>query len=207
MNPPRWTAVAIGLWLAAPAAADRLITIPVARKIPVGSAKLQHLFDGVEKDRSQTVLGLGIHEFVDVEIARENFARGEKVSLDLAYSLNDPLLHYGPGFAIGVRDVFDQTAEGRYGYLVFTYEEGLSGVLNQETPAEVTIGAKYGDRNGFRIFLGAKFPHSRQLSLVAESELGSMTAGLEITPTPNLQVRWLHRQQQSFWTIGWQMKF
>lgn len=193
---------------AVPAAADRLILLPVGKKVPFRAIKAQYGFDGAERDNSYTTLAFGIGTSFELEVTRDRgYFGSHRDVVDLNYNLNDPVIHYAPGMSVGVRDVFDRSNEGRNLYIAFTYQEGQIGELNMDAPAEGTFGFRVGEKTFF-MFIGAYVPYSTQIALLAEMQTdGYFSAGLEYRPTPNANLRWIHRSGQSSWSLGFLKRF
>jgi hypothetical protein len=193
--------------LSASAFADRLITIPVALKVPLRTVSLHHLFDGVHPNRSISTIGLGVTEAIDLEVSYHDWDFNRDItSIDLSYNISPALVDIAPGFSIGVRDLLDETHEGTYGYFVATFHHGLTGDFNQDIPLETHVGILYGSR-GMRGFAGAYLPFTDKFAVVAEHNSRRLTGGMELRPLPDARVRWLHSPDRSYWQVSYQVRF
>ncbi|MBX3118078.1 MAG: hypothetical protein KF784_03370 [Fimbriimonadaceae bacterium] len=188
------------------ASADRLFFLPVGKKIPFGTARVEYMFDGGSHDTNRGWLGLGITNIFDLELTYEQFNGRNKVnSVDFSYNYLTPITDFGPGISVGVRDALNETREGRYYYIAATKYVGLEGELNQNVPLEFTIGYAGGSRNG--LFAGADVPITEFFHLITEFNKSGVTNGLELRPHRGLSVRWMHRDQQVLWSLGWTKRF
>ncbi len=192
--------------LAATASADRLFLLPVGKHIPFGSARLEHTFDGSDSRTNQSWLGFGVTNIFDMAISYEEFSGRNRVgSVDFAYNYTTPITDFGPGLSVGVRDALNETRDGRYYYIAMTKYVGLQGELNQDVPLEFTVGYAAGSRNG--LFGGATVPLTYFFRFVTEFTKDGVTSGLEARPFRDFSVKWMHREQQSLWSLGWTTRF
>lgn len=185
---------------------DRLILIPTAIKIPYGTAKLEHMFDGAEPRHSRTALGFGFNQSIDAEITFENQSDQDQIlSFDISYNLLPAIAGFSPGISVGVRDGIAKSEEGRYFYGAVTYKMPTSDDFLSDLVAEATLGIAYGDRK--TAFVGASVPFSRALRLLAEFDTRKVSGGLEYRPRQDLWVRWIHRDDESLWSLTLVRKF
>lgn len=180
--------------------ADRLILAPTGKKIPYGTVRLEHLFDQAEREWYRTALAVGITSTIDAELTFESIEGRDKIlSYDVSYNFLPPLTNFAPGFSVGLRDGTGKTAEGRYLYLASTFRFGQIGRYNSDTPSEVTLGFSVGDRTS--PFVGVLLPVRESLRLMAEFDTRRVTGGLEFRPHRDVWVRWIHREEQSLWSL------
>lgn len=192
--------------MASMACADRLFDIPVGKKIPYRDVRFEHIFDGGESTTNKNYLGLGITNIFDLELTYEQFSGISKVySLDFSYNYTTPLIDFGPGLSVGVRDALNETRDGRYYYLALTKAIGLDGLLNQDVPFEFTVGYTAGSRNG--LYAGANVPFTYFLRFITEFSKAGVTNGLELQPGRGVSLKWMHRDQQVLWSLGWTTRF
>lgn len=197
--------LALGL-LACFASADRLFLLPVGKKIPFRTGRVEYTFDASEHSTNRGWLGLGLTNIFDLELTYEQFGGRDRVhSVDFSYNYITPITDFGPGISVGVRDALNDTQEGRYYYLATTHLVGLEGAMNQNVPAEFTIGYAAGSRNG--LFASAYIPFTEFFRAITEFNKSGVTNGLELRPQRNLTVRWMHRDQQALWSLGWTQRF
>jgi hypothetical protein len=186
--------------------ADRLILAPTARKVPYRSARLEHMFDQTDFGRSRTMLAVGLTDAIDVEfLFEQGEGRGEVQSLDLSYNVLPALTGVALGLSVGVRDLAGKTKDGRSVYLAWTHRIGLSGRYNGDVPLDLTQGYRIGEPNGF--FVGVMIPFRSTFRLLAEHDASRVNAGLEWRPLRDVGVRWIHRHEQSLWSVSVAHKF
>jgi hypothetical protein len=179
---------------------------PTGKKIPFRTFRIETLFDGVERGRDATFIGVGLTKSVDAEFGWDTFQLREgKFVLNTSYNLVDPVVNFGPGVSFGVQDLFANTERGRVFFGALTWRMGLDGDLNYDTPMEITTGYVVGDRNG--LVLGVMIPFARFFRGVAEYDAHEAIAGLDLRPIPEASIRWLHRRGQSFWSLSWTRRF
>lgn len=192
------------LFLPAGAFADRLIVVPVATKLLYRMYRLEVRTDG--DDRTWTHVGVGLTREMEVEFQMERLSPNRWVgTLDFAYNFMVPIVDTVPGVSVGLRDVFDRTGEGRFGYLALTQRIGLDGDYNSSTPMEVTLGAKFGRRSS--PFVGVSLPLTWQFRALAEHDGRFLRAGFEYRASPNFALRWATEEQGPTWSLRWTARF
>lgn len=180
--------------------ADHLIRIPVGRKIPYLEARLEHLFDQTEPRRNRTRLDFGLTEAIEASLVVEDgWGRGRVESFDVSYNVLPPLTNIAPGLSVGVTDGIGKTRDGRSFYVAATYRIGLTGRYNGDVPLEVSHGYAVGDHDGY--FVGVTIPFRESFRLLAEHDGRRVNAALEFRPLKDVWVRWIHRPEQSLWSI------
>lgn len=186
------------------ATADRLIEIPVGRKIPSHAVQLRHMFDITDFGRSQSLIGYGIDSYMEAEIVYDSIGQSGRFSLDASYNISGPIPDISPGISVGVRDAANETKAGRYGYAVFSFQSSLVGV-NVEAPMEGTVGLKYG-KSGLKGFLGASLPFTDQVFLLAESDMTSLTFALEFRPIEEAQLRLVVGPRRNYASFSYRVR-
>ncbi len=189
------------------AMADRLIFIPVGKKVPFKAIKLNYMWDSENSDlnRSTLTAGIGV-SFEFAATTNSNFLGDNDSIFDLSYSIADPLVDYAPGIAVGIRDIENSSEIGRYVYVALTFRQGQSGVWNGEYPAEATIGIKYG-AHGPQLMMGGYVPLASFLAIVAEIDHDRAIGGFELKLMPDLEVRCLHRSGLKLYSASYQVRF
>lgn len=184
----------------APAFADRLIVIPTGKKLPLGTFRVETLVGPGDSGAGAWSIGTAFNKFFDGQIAWEGQSGpNDNISLDLGFNLVDPVIGFAPGLSLGVRDLTGESRDGRMLYVALTHYEGLSGTHNSDVPLEFTVGLSTGDRTG--VFVGLVVPFTRWTRFISEYDTRRLTQGFQFTPTQALDVRWLHRPGESFWTV------
>jgi hypothetical protein len=187
--------------------ADRLIFIPVGKKVPFKAIKFQHMWDADNSDlnRSTVTAGIGV-SFEFAATTNSNFLGDEDSIYDLSYSISDPLVDYGPGITVGIRDISNSSTDGRYAFFALTFRQGQSGVWNGEYPAEATIAIKYG-AHGPQLMMGGYVPLASFVAFIAEIDHDRVIGGLQLNLVPDLELRWLHRPGLKLYSASYQVRF
>ena len=173
--------------LCAGAYGDRLIDIPLGRKITYGTVRLDGQFGQADLSDSNVYLDWGVDASWEASLHYVNPADNRRrLTGDLSYNLIAPLTDVSPGISFGVQDVGNVTPDGRRYYVATTYR--TDGV-DLHSPVELTMGASYG--NEVRPFIGLSFPLSDQLRLLAEHDGFRINAGVEYKPERAVAIRWL----------------
>lgn len=201
----RWFAFTLVASLAASSFAERFITIPMGRKVPFKAAKLQVLWNREDSQTYQASLGLGIAEAFDIDVTMEDFGR-KRSSVDFSYSFVDPVVGYGPGLSLGVRDLLDETAEGTQLFVVGTVSVGNNADFNQDTPTLATIGVFFDDRKG-KFFVGVSQPITNQVLIVTEHNSRKLVGGFELRPLPDGWARFLFGNRENLIQVGYLKRF
>lgn len=189
-------AVALVLALTCVSFADTLVRIPTAYKTLKGTVKVRQLANQGSVGRGLTEVSVPVLEGFELRLGRlhEKGMRA-KTSASLSYQYLPPFTDTLPGIAFGVEDIADQTPQGRSAYVVVTWSLGLTGTLNQDVPAELTIGAGTNQYKG--IFLGARIPFAKQLNFLFEHDSRDVSAGIEIKPAQNMALQWMFQQNRT----------
>jgi len=190
----------IVLLLSGLAHADRLILAPLGKKIPYGTIRLEHLFDQAERDSYRTAMAVGVTESIDAELTYENRNDRRRVlSYDVSYNVLPPLTNFAPGISVGLRDGVGKSQDGRFAYLAATYRFGQLGRYSQDTSAEVTLGLSQGDRSS--AFVGVLMPFRESFRMMVEHDTRRVSGGFEFRPHRDVWVRWIHRSDESLWSV------
>jgi len=185
--------------------ADRLISIPIGRKIPFGTVRYEAALQPRENGVFESYLGFGVTTGIDAEI-RTLRLQDEKGSaaVDLSYNVVAPFPGLSPGVSFGVQDVGDRTSDGRRFYGAATYRKMISGPYG-DLLADITIGGYIGKRS--TPFAGLSFPITDKLRLLAEHNGYRPSVGLELRPRKELGVRFYVRDHQEFVSLSLTKKF
>ncbi len=193
------------LAMAATSQADRLITIPTARKLLFGAVRAETLVETGSARTWEGFLGLGIGKSFEAEIHTEHFpGKNTAIGFDLSYSYVAPILGYSPGIAAGVQDAFDSTRDGRRFWAATTYRKTFN-VIGGTYFADLTIGGFVGKKTS--PFAGASIPVSRYVRVLAEHNGYRLSSGLEIRPKPEIAFRLVFRERDSLLGLNLTKKF
>lgn len=166
------------LVLAASASADRLITIPLGRKIPFHQIKFD-TFAELSRARSlDRFVGIGVTPEIELDYHGERIDGGPlRDTFDASYNLVAPFTGLTPGISVGLQDGLNRTRNGRRAYLAVTFRNPVDNIGNGNLPLDVTLGISQGDRT--RPFLGVSIPMSESLRLQVEHDGYRIASGLE----------------------------
>ncbi len=175
--------------------ADRLIDIPIARKVPVGEFRLDAQLEASRIRSDRFFLATGINQNFDIEFRTERTSPGARVgTFDVGYNLQPPITDLAPGMSIGVQDALDLTKEGRRAYAVVTYRQGVADD-SVNSFIDTSIGIRFG-RHTFP-FIGIDLPIAGQLHGLVEHNGERISAGLEARILPTFKVRFLWQEHDT----------
>lgn len=175
--------------------ADRLIDIPIARKVPVGEFRLDAQLEASRIRSDRFFLATGINQNFDIEFRTERTSPGARVgTFDLGYNLQPPITDLSPGISIGVQDALDLTKDGRRAYAVVTYRQGVADD-SVNSFIDTSIGIRVG-KHTFP-FLGVDLPIAGQLHGLVEHNGERISAGLEARILPTFKVRLLWQEHDT----------
>jgi len=185
--------------------ADRLIGIPIGRKIPFGTARFEVGEWGNANPTLETYLATGINQFLDIEL-RTSHPDGQRVrgTFDLSYNFIAPVADFTPGFSVGMLDVRNNTFEGRRAYFAATIRQTFS-TPNGDEPFDFTMGFTLGRKQA--PFVGFNVPLVTQLRLLAEHDGFRPAAALELRPIPPLGLRLGWRGDERIASVSYTVKF
>jgi len=202
----RLAASVIVIGLAAGCLAERLIYIPTAHKIPFGSVRYELRAEPRVSGVSENYIGIGATTSWELEYRRQDLDSDRQIdAFDLTYNFISPITDFTPGFALGIQDVFDRTADGRRPFFVVTFREGFS-TIGGESPADITLGFSSSHRQVYPL-VGASIPFSKQVRFMAEHDGLRISIGMEARPVRNLSLRWTLREGTSLLGFEFQGKF
>ena len=201
----RIAVIAASLAFSAVASADRLITVPTARKIPVGFGRYE--FRGVPKSGGahESLIGVGLTTLYEMELRTSSLdGGGERGTFDLAYNVIAPIPELAPGISFGIQDVLGRTQDHRRYYAAVTYRPYVL-TANGEMPADVTIGMIQGPY--LHPFVGVMLPLAHELRLLVEHNGYRGAAGVEYRPRANFALRWQFRDRQNMASVQYTFHF
>lgn len=182
--------------------ADRLIEIPVGKKIPFGIVRAEAMFDLRSSERNRFYLGVGLSTQFDLEVMTDRLDLGDRLTtFDASYIFTTAIPDLTPGISFGVKDALDETPERRRFYAAITYRIGADG----DVPLEVTVGGASNSRQP--IFAGASLPLLDTFRLLAEHDSRKLTAGLELVPVKGTALRLLFRQDRTLVSLSHARRF
>ncbi len=191
---------------AAVARADRLIYIPTARKIPFRTFKYEFRAEPRVKGELEHYLGIGLTTSWELEVRSQNLGLASAATtFDLTYNYLSPFTGLTPGFAAGVQDILNKTAEGSRPFIAVTFREGYQAI-GGEFPGDLTIGISLAQKRLYPI-VGASIPFSEAVTLMAEHDGFRISAGFEVRPIRSLALRFLVRERSSLFGFVYQRRF
>lgn len=187
--------------------ADRLIHIPLGKKVPNHVFRFEGVVDQNDWKRMHGYLDAGLTPFIDATLRTEDLsAPNNRATVDIAYNYISPLMDTSPGLSAGVQDALNRTADGRRFYVASTFRVGLTGSgADTFTPAEVTIGGFAGAKSG--AFVGVMLPLTAAFRLEAEHDGYRVNSGIDLRPLPNVAVKYLFIGSKPELSLQIQSKF
>jgi hypothetical protein len=170
--------------------ADRLVDVPLGRKLLQGAVRVRGTGVAGGGGAGQALVGTGLFDSYDLDVdLRRGPGSRWSATLDASFNLSPPITDVAPGISFGVQDLADRTPHGRAAFIAFTQRFGNYGEWNQDTPTEVTVGL-WSRRDG-AAFVGVSLPFWDRLLLVGEATGSGVVAGLEARPLAGFSLRWL----------------
>ena len=186
--------------------ADYVITVPNARKILNQEFKAEYTWEASTRANVKTWLAYGLNQAIEVALTSETVSPRDRIcSFDLSYSIAYPFVNKIPGLSVGVIDGCNSSRDGRHFYLATSYDVGMTGQYNGNTPMTVVIGGFFGSMNG--PFVGVTIPYTETFRLLAEHDTKHITAGFEFKPAKEASIRWMFRDQTVMWSVGFSGSF
>ena len=184
------------------AAADRLITIPTARKLLDGSVRLESLREFGAGGNGTDYLAVGLGPSFEAEARLlEREGRDARLTGDLTYNVVAPLTGFSPGLALGVTDVADATRLGTRGFACATIRNGFD---HGNVPFDVTSGFFVGRRA--TPFLGTSVPVYAWLRFLAEDDGRIGRVALEAAPLRGLRLRLIGERGRTLGSLGYTVR-
>lgn len=194
----------IAFAIASCASADRLVGVPIGKKIPVGTYRIEYLSQLNHEKSAERFLGFGITDLFDIEFRDRKLYGDDAFTFDFSANLVTPLVGTSPGISFGMIDTLNRTGDGRRGYVAFTFKEYLE-TAEDAFVTETTIGYQYGSLSS--PFVGLNIPVSKKLRFLAEHNGFRITGGFEIRPFPNFGVKLLAQEKGILGSLSWTLKF
>lgn len=174
------------LGLAASAQADHLINIPVGKKVPFGVYRLYGSFE--QGGLAYGSLDFGINSYLDGSIRTDNVGRGpRRLTGDLSYNFVAPIVDISPGLSFGLFDLWNQTVDGRRGFIATTFRFGLDSEATTFVAGELTLGMNIARKS--TPYVGFMLPLTDQFRLLAEHDGYRVNAGIDLRPVRHLALK------------------
>ena len=192
---------ALAILLLAPLArADRLISVPTARKLLDGSIRLETLRRFGRGAEATDYLAAGLGPAWEAEARL--FERSDRATIDLTYNLLSPFPGLAPGFAFGLQDALDETGPGRRLFACGTVRNEFG---RRGESFDVTVGLFVGRR--VTPYVGASVPLRKGLRLLAEHDGYVGQAALEAAPFRGVRLRVVSREGAMLGSVGYTARF
>lgn len=190
------------LVLAAGAQADRLITIPTAKKLTDGSLRLETVQSLQDHGSQFNYAAFGLGQYFEGEIRTEKYSGHDfHATADFTYNFVSPLAGLTPGLAFGLQDIAGTTRTGRRAFACATFrEESDTGLYS-----DLTLGAFLGSHSG--LMVGFDFPLTNAFHLIADYNADRAQAGFEARPFRNFAARFIVRDNEPMASLTYRMKF
>ncbi|MDX2065683.1 MAG: hypothetical protein SFX74_08085 [Fimbriimonadaceae bacterium] len=185
--------------------ADRLISIPVGRKVPLGTIRSELFFEPHRGGTSEYYFAAGLSREIELEYRTQRLRfQDVREAIDLSYNFLAPVSDLSPGISVGVQDLFNRTNDRRRVYAALTYRQS-SPTGDGDQPADLTIGAYAGENSS--AFVGWSQPLSASFRLLADHNGYRLSAGFEYRPIRDLAVRFFARGPQTFMSLSYSKRF
>ncbi len=194
---------ALFLLLAPLTRADRLITVPTARKLLDGSVRLESLRQFGAGGYGTDYLAVGLGPSFEAEARLlERAGRDPRLTGDLTYNVIAPLTGFSPGLAFGVQDIAAATHTGPRAFACATIRNGFD---HGNVPFDVTSGLFVGRRTS--PYVGVSVPVYRWLRLLAENDGYEGQAALEALPVRGMRLRLVGERGRVLGSFGYTARF
>jgi len=191
--------------VASSAFADELIDIPTARKISFEDVRYEFRFEPDLRGSNQQYLGIGVGKSFELDLRDiHNTGVAPVGTFDVSYNFIAALPGLAPGFACGVQDAANLTADGRRYYFVTTFRNEMDDIPGN-VYTDLTLGFQTGSLTS--PFVGVSMPFSKTFYLLAEDSGFRVSAGFELRPLPRVSVRFVVRNSQSLLSLSASGKF
>lgn len=199
--------LALSLCVASSAVADRLITIPIGRKLPYGEFKFDSFAELSNAKTWDRFIGVGITKDFEIDYHGERFANGPmRDTFNVSYNYLPPIINEAPGISVGVQDVLNRTAEGRRVYLAVTWRTAVDSIGSGNLPMDVTLGVSQGSTA--LPLVGISLPLGDPVRLLVEDDGFRIAAGFEFKAFKNaFAARLLVRDQDVMLGANLSLKF
>lgn len=164
--------------------ADRLITIPLGRKIPFMNLKLD-TFSELSRSRTwDRFIGFGVTPEIEADYHGERIDDGPmRDTLDLSYNYVAPIINQSPGISLGVQDLLNRTRNGRQFFVATNWRMAVDTIGKGNLPLDVTLGISQGSRA--LPLVGVSIPFAQDLRLLAEDDGVHIASGIEFRSSNN----------------------
>jgi len=186
--------------------ADYVVTVPNARKILYKEFKVDYMWEARTKANVRTWMVYGLSPDIEVALTSETVSPRDTIcSFDVSYSIAYPFVNKMPGLSVGAIDACNSSRDGRHFYVATSYDVGLIGQYNGNTPMTVVVGAFFGSMNG--PFVGFSIPYTESFRLLGEHDSKHISAGFEFKPAKEASLRWMFRDSSVMWSVGFSGRF
>lgn len=196
--------VLVALLLAAPLArADRLITVPTARKLLSGTFRVESLRQFGAGGNGIDYIATSFSQLWEAEaqVIRSN-GHDPRLTGDFTYNVIAPLPGFSPGFSLGVQDIAGAQSTGTRAFLCGTVRNEFD---HGNVPFDVTTGVFFGKK--FTPYVGTSIPVYSWLRLQGEHDGSQGRVAFEALPLRGLRLRLVGRSGAVLGSIGYTARF
>jgi hypothetical protein len=180
------------------ACADRVIEVPTGRLLYPQFLKAELGILQGDRTRERWVINWRVGSYLELHAMRSGVANQLEL-VGVQVNLYPEIPNYAPGLSVGIRDLFDRSAEGRGYYLALSYSVSTLG----ETPLDYDLRFHIGI--GFEgmpaLFVGFEIPLTNHLFMLAEHIGNQINAALVWQPIPQVQLRATLLQNRTSWGL------
>lgn len=195
-----WAVCLGGFVVSACAHADRIINVPTARNLPLGTVKFEYLNLANGTPSTSRYLAFTPIKGVEFELHNHTGAgQNGNLTTNFGYNFIAPVSSVSPGISVGVMDALNETAFGSRGYFALSFRE-LLNVGETGAHGEVTLGIQFGRKNSG--FVGASIPFSKSFRLLADHNGYVLAAGLELQVHDWIKLRALTQESALYFGLA-----
>src|SRR5579862_6276184 len=154
--------LALAFGLATGAFADRLITIPLGRKVLFDDFKFDSFIEMSSGRTWDRYVGFGLTRQIEIDYHGEKIDHGPmRDTFDFSYNYLAPIMNQSPGISVGIQDALNRTQNGRRAYIAATWRQSVDDIGHGNLPLEATLGYSQGSSGAG--FVGVSIPLSEQV--------------------------------------------
>ena len=175
--------------------ADRVIETPTGRLLYPQFLKAELGIWQGDRTRERWLINWRVGSYLELHAIRSDRAELAGVQVNLYPEIPN----YAPGLSVGIRDLFDRSAEGRGYYLALSYSVPTLGETPLDHDLRFHIGVGWEGMPA--LFVGFEIPLTNQLFMLAEHTGRQINAAVVWQPIPQVQLRATLLQNRTSWGL------